>query len=168
MKVDEKEGLKVENKLNPVEIRDQAAKLNKTRSVDEKNEFIDVKKSNRKFVSKDQIINQEEKEIGFREDFAKEKIVDVEAEPSKFEKEFFESFKKGPVHKADFLKEKFDEAEEEAEFQASRKSKKKKKKSAAMEEEFDEDEGPVDFQSKIFFKSVSYLSKTYYFNSIFR
>lgn len=153
--MDEKEGLKIENKLKPGEIVVQAAKLNRTRTLDDNNEFIDVKKAKRKFISKDQIINQEEKEVGFREDIQKEKIIDIEEDKqqSNFEKEFFESFKKGPFNNAtDLLNEKYDENQEEAEESknlSSRKSKrnKKKLKSAAMEEA-EENEGPLNFQSK--------------------
>jgi len=145
LNVNEKNGIKMENKLKQNDIVDQAAKLNKIRNVQENNEFIGPKKANRKFISKDQFINQEEKDIGFREDIQKEKIIDIVDQSSAFEKEFFESFKKGPFNMTDILDEKYDENEEEEKSLLTKKGKKnKQKRSVGLKEE---DDAPVDFQS---------------------
>jgi len=137
---------------------DQATKLNyKIRTVEQNNEFIDVKKANRKFISKDQAIKQEEKDVGFREDVHKEKIIDIEEQPSNFEKEFFGSFKKGPYNKTDILEEEYDENQQEGgdisqiNSNDKKKSKKNMKKQKSIMENSEEDERPVDFGSKNIF-----------------
>jgi len=122
--------------------------LNKTKTLEENDEIINTSKSKRKFVSKEEIEKLNEREIGFKEDMKRETLDSDEIKDSNFEKEFFESFKKGPYNR-DTGYDNDSQREMENLNKMNQKNKKKEKKSKnQIEEDFDEEQEITNFQSK--------------------
>lgn len=143
---------------SPYEIQDQAAKLNKIKSVDANDEnLIDINKSYRKFVLRDGYANDfnDDIQVGFREDRKKVNASEEPDDENGFEKQFFQSFQKGPYKNNtnnDYKDQKIQDEEFEIDEENTSilKKVKKSKSKAINNDNATGDQEPVDFKSNSF------------------